>query len=125
MNLLWSLLRASRGVVLLAMLAGLLSAAADARLLALIHAALGDQETTAALAWTFAGLWLAVMGTRFVCQTLLFRLSQAVVYRMCLTLSERILATPLRRIEELGAHRFLATLTQDVVVVANGLLAVP
>jgi putative ATP-binding cassette transporter len=40
-------------------------------------------------------------------------------------LSRRILSAPLRRLEELGAPRLLATLTDDVPVIANALVSIP
>lgn len=77
------------------------------------------------LAWSFLGLCLFVPLSRFVSQVLLVRLSQAAMFDLRMQLSCRILGTPLRRLEEIGAHRLLATLTEDVAVITNGLVSIP
>lgn len=40
-------------------------------------------------------------------------------------MSRRILAAPLRHLEELGAHRLLATLTDDIPAITNALTFIP
>src|SRR6185369_2471927 len=42
-----------------------------------------------------------------------------------MNLSRRILATPLRHLEELGSHRLLGALTEDVPVIGNALMVIP
>jgi putative ATP-binding cassette transporter len=42
-----------------------------------------------------------------------------------LRISGWILASPLRHLEELGNNRLLATLTEDIQVIANGVFNVP
>jgi putative pyoverdin transport system ATP-binding/permease protein len=119
-------LRKSKGTLALAMLAGVLSGAASVALIALIHAALSsDRETTAALAGPFVGICLLSLGMRIGSQTLLIQLWQRSVYELYLFLSQRILDTPLRRLEQLGPPCLLAHLADDVPAVANALLGLP
>jgi putative ATP-binding cassette transporter len=56
---------------------------------------------------------------------MLTRLGQQALFELRMQLSRKILATPLRRIEELGAHRLLATLTDDIPTLTEALLNVP
>jgi ABC-type siderophore export system, fused ATPase and permease components len=61
----------------------------------------------------------------FVSQFLLIYLSQEAVYNLRLSLSRGILSTPLRNLEELGANRLLATLTDDVGTLSNTIFLIP
>jgi putative ATP-binding cassette transporter len=119
MNLILFILRASWPMVLLAMLAGLVSGAASVGLLGLIHAALGRAAPpTAGLLAGFAGLGLLMLICRTASQALLVRLGQGALYRLCTGMSRRILAAPLRQLEELGSPRILAALTDDTIAIA-------
>src|SRR5690349_620940 len=126
MNLLSLLLRASRGTVAVAVFAGALGGLASAGLIALVQQALTQPGPAgAALAGAFAGLCVVVLAAKVVSQALVIRLAQRAVHDLYLHLSRRVLAVPLRAVEEFGPHRVLALLTEDVPVVANALLAVP
>jgi putative ATP-binding cassette transporter len=127
MKLLLFLLRRSRGVVALAVLAGVASGLCSVGLLRLIHEALerSRDSSAAPLAWRFAGLCLGVMAAKVVSQSLLVNLSRRNVSRLYRHLSERILATPLRQLEEIGSARLLATLTGDVTTVSQALNGLP
>jgi putative ATP-binding cassette transporter len=125
MNLVSFILRASWPRVLLATLAGILSGAASVGLLGMIHGALGHGGAPATGIASFAGLCLLVLATRSLSQALLVRLGQGAVYQLCLGLSRRIAAVPLRHLEELGQHRILAALTEDVLVIAQAFNFLP
>ena len=56
---------------------------------------------------------------------LLCSLGQGCVFDLRMGLSRRILGAPLRQLEEIGAPRMLATLTEDVAVIINALLYIP
>jgi putative ATP-binding cassette transporter len=119
MNLVRFILRASWPTVLLASLAGLVSAAASVGLLWLVHTALGrGAPPTAGLIRGFAGLGLLMLVSRTASQALLVRLGQRALYRLCTGMSRRVLAAPLRRLEELGQPRILAALTEDAIALA-------
>jgi putative ATP-binding cassette transporter len=125
MNLLRLLLRTSGRSVALAVAVGLAGGVASAGLIALIQQALvtTGQTSTIVLA-AFAGLCGVVLVTKIVSQALLVRLGHQAIHDLYLHLSGRVLAVPLRTLEEFGPHRVLALLTEDVPVIANALLGV-
>jgi putative ATP-binding cassette transporter len=125
MNLMGMLLRTSWKGVVLAVLAGALSGASSVGLLALTHATLAGAGSRGLLAGAFAALCVSVLVNKVLSQTLLIRLSQRAVSQLCLHLSRQILATPLRRLEEMGTHRLLATLTGDVPTIVMAFNAIP
>jgi len=126
MNLIWLLLRASWVTVAIAVFTGLLSGACSARLIALINNAISSNGTsTSTLFWSFAGFALIILVTSIISQFLLIRLSQNAIYKLRMRLSSWILSSPLRHLEELGASRLLATLTDDVGAVSNTVFVIP
>ncbi|HEV2145778.1 MAG TPA: cyclic peptide export ABC transporter [Longimicrobiaceae bacterium] len=127
MKLLSLLLGHSRGVMLLALLAGVVSGAANAGLLALINTALHQDRpwTDPRLVGGFVGLCLSLPVTRAISSYLLATLGQKTVLHLRLQLSRKILAAPLRQLEDLGPHRLLASLTQDVASIVMALSLVP
>jgi putative ATP-binding cassette transporter len=121
------LLRHSSRTVALATLAGVLSGGANAVLLALANAALhhlrpwGDLR----LVGSFVAVCLLLPGLRAASSYLLVRLSQRMVMDLRRELGRKILAAPLRRLEELGIPRLFAVLTEDVAAVAGALRTLP
>jgi putative pyoverdin transport system ATP-binding/permease protein len=124
MNLIWLLLRASSLQVAIAILTGLISGGTTARLIALINSAISGNSTED-LTWQFPTLALIVLVSGIISQFLLIKLSQNAVYRLRLRLSQGILFSPLRHLEELGASKLLATLTEDVTTLSNTVYAIP
>ncbi len=124
MNLIWLLLRASSLQVAIAILTGLISGGTTARLIALINSAISGNSTDD-LIWQFPTLALIVLVSGIISQFLLIKLSQNAVYRLRLRLSQGILFSPLRHLEELGASKLLATLTEDVTTLSNTVYAIP
>jgi putative pyoverdin transport system ATP-binding/permease protein len=126
MHLFKFLLRISWRMVVLAILIGVVSGASSTGLLALIDARLNSGRLSATtLLWSFAALCVLVPVTRFTSETLLIRLGQGAIYNLRLEMSRRILAAPLRHLEELGTHRLLATLTDDIPAITNALTFIP
>jgi putative ATP-binding cassette transporter len=126
MKLLRLLLRSSKRGVLLSTLTGLAGGAGSVGLIALIHIALSREESSAVLlAGGFAGLCLAVLFSRIASQTLMIRLGQNSVFRLYTHLSRQILGVGLRRLEEMGIHRLLAALTEDVPAIAAAVTGLP
>src|SRR5947209_5419304 len=123
MNLLRLLIRTSGRSVALAVAVGLAGGLASAGLIALIQHALAGQTAGPMIA-AFAGLCGVVLITKIASQALLIRLGHQAVHDLYLHLSRRVLAVPLRALEEFGPHRVLALLTEDVPVIANALLGV-
>lgn len=110
--------------------AGVLSGLASVSLLGMVHATLRGEERsltllTLPLGLAFAGLCVLLVLTRVASLSLLALLSQGLVKDLRLELSRRILATPLGRLESLGAHRLLATLTDDINSLTQAMMFVP
>jgi putative ATP-binding cassette transporter len=126
MKILLFLLRVSRRVVTLAVIAGVVSGLSSAALIALIGMALSKRGTTSsALNIYYPVLCLVVLVTGVVSQALLVRLSQGAIFNLRMNLCRRILSAPLLKLEETGAPRLLASLTDDILSITNALLSIP
>lgn len=126
MNLIRLLLRHSPLHLALAVLTGILSGASAAGLIALINTMLSqDKPSAATLVWLFASLCLLRLITNLASQVLLIRLAQNAILNLRMLLSRRILASPLRHLEEIGAHRLLAVLSEDVQVISDTAIVIP
>jgi putative ATP-binding cassette transporter len=112
--------------VTFAVVAGLVAGASSTGLLVLINGALSDPRRADAQGpWGFAVLCLLMLLGRGASSVLLIRLARGAVYELRMSLSRRFLAAPLRQLEEMGAPRLLAALSDDVPVVANALVTLP
>jgi len=106
--------------------AGLIAGLGGAALIALINRTMNHPElATPALVAMYATACALVPLTRLVSATLLIKLSQRMTYDLRMRLSERILGAPLRHLEEVGTHRLLAALTDDVLVISNAVVNIP
>jgi putative ATP-binding cassette transporter len=120
------LLRNSGPIVLLAMLAGGVSGVGNTALLALFNRALKNGDAQVAVrAFAFVALCILVLASRVLSQLILIRIGQRTIFDLRMKLCGQILAAPLRRLEEVGSYRLLATLTEDVMAVTNAMLFVP
>ena len=117
----------ARSVLVAAAIVGSASGLASVGLLALINTTLGRGAGGAVgvLAVAFVGLCLVVTVARISALYLLSRLGQDLVKELRIQMSGQILAAPLRRLEQLGSHRLLATLTDDVGSLTQGVMTVP
>ena len=98
-----------------AVIAGLVSGAASAGLIVLVNTALHHPQLSRSRVITgFAGLVVIKVLSQAVARLLLNRFTQATLADVCRDLSRRVLATPLRHLEQVGVPRILATLTDDV-----------
>ena len=126
MNLLRFLLRSSRGVVALSVLAGVAGGVGGIGLIALIQAELARERPSSwPMGWAFAGLCLAAALLRIASQATMIRLAQGSVSRLAVHLCSKILGLPLRRFEEIDPAALLSALTEDVSIVANALAGIP
>jgi len=116
----------ARSLLILALVLGAVGGATSVGLLALINSTLQRPLAGAGgLAWPFAGLCALLILSRITSQYLLARLGHGMVKDLRVKLCRQVAATPLRDLEELGSHRVLATLTEDVNAITNGLMYVP
>lgn len=126
MKIIYFLLRYSPRFVILASVAGVVSGASNAGLLALINAILtGSRYSTATLVWAFALLCIVVGISRLASEFLLTSLGQGALVDLRMQLSRKILSVPLRKVEELGAHRLMAALTDDVPNITGVVTTIP
>lgn len=126
MKLFLFLIHYSRRTAVLAILAGVISGASSTGMLALINASLRDSgPSRTTLMRAFIALCVMLPLARFFSESLLIRLGQGALLELRMRLCRQILATPLRHLEELGAHRLLASLTDDVPTITGALLAIP
>lgn len=126
LKLLSILLRQSKTIVVLAMLAGIANGLGQGVAIGMIGKLLSHRlEPTLAVAALFAGLCLVVPLTRIAAQILLSRISQSLIFDLRLQLTARCLAAPLRHLETVGAARLMATLTDDIQSIGNAFTLFP
>jgi putative ATP-binding cassette transporter len=114
-----SLWKHSRWILIGSIAAGVVSGLSGAALLALINSGLQEPQAASGLVWSFAGLCGLVLVGGVFSETWLARLGQNSVYDLRIELARRILATPLDRLQALGRHRLMATLTDDIASIAQ------
>jgi putative pyoverdin transport system ATP-binding/permease protein len=124
MQIIWFLLRASWQSMAIAIVTGLISGIGSAALIAIINTAVNSSNAASWL-WPFLGISVIALFTGIVSQFVLIDLAQNSVYNLRLSLSRRILAAPFQQLEELGASKLLATLTEDVAVLSNTVSIIP
>ncbi|MCH9650201.1 MAG: cyclic peptide export ABC transporter [Deltaproteobacteria bacterium] len=118
--------RYAKGAFFVAVMAGALSGLANAGLLALINIKLADKTVLGVgVLWPFVALLIAVPLLRVLASYLLVRYSQRAVFDLRMQFNRKILATPLRRLEEVGSHRLFATLTNDVGAISQAFVDIP
>ena len=115
MTLLRFLVRYSPAMVIWTSPAALLSGACNAGLIAMINSALNVHVSPSfALVAGFAALGLGRIVTNAVAQLTLSHFSQATTARLRQDLVRKILAVPLRQLEELGTPKLMVALTEDI-----------
>ncbi len=126
MKLIVFLLKVSWRIALLAGLIGAVSGAASAGLVALTSYVLGSANPSATiLIGLFTALCVVILVTRLASQVLLCGLTVNSTSQLRLGLCRRIVESPLRHLEEIGDHRMLASLTNDVAVISQAMNGVP
>lgn len=125
MKIITFLLKYSRKRVFFSVLAGICSGACNVALLAVINEAMKKNGATPALVWSFVGLCALLPVARFASEFLLTKLGQSAMYTLRIELCRQILAAPLRHLEQLGAPRLLAVLTEDIPTITAATLNIP
>ena len=114
-----------RGLLLAAAIVSIVSGACGVLLVSQINTALTVEHHSAALAWTFAGLAVAVLLSRTLSSVLFERLSQHALAELRRTISSRVLATDLRRLERLGSPKIQSVLSEHSANVAQFFVSLP
>jgi putative pyoverdin transport system ATP-binding/permease protein len=126
MTLVRFVLRTCRWMMLLTVLAALASGACNAGLIAIVNSALTNPNNPATIVvMGFLALGIGKLVTSLVSQLMLTRFAQRAAANLRQDLVRRILAVPLRALEEVGAHRVMVALTDDVYNISQALLAIP
>jgi len=118
---------APRGHLIASMIFGVLSGAASTGLLWVINEYLFSWGSTTRGRAILGFVSLLVLGTvaRYLAAYTLAALGARAAYDLRIGLSERILGAPLRRLEELGSHRLMVSLTDDVNAVTDAMEMIP
>jgi putative ATP-binding cassette transporter len=108
------------GVILAAVASGL----ANTALIALVNEVINAERPSRSLLMLFLGICIAFPVLRYVGDSLLIYLTERATLHLRLTLCTRMLAVPLRKLEEVGSARLNATLLNDLpsVIGAMGLI---
>lgn len=116
----------SRSLVTIITVTGLISGLSNTLLIATINSTLNNTTASrSTLALTFGTLCLALAALRFISAAVLVSLMQRVMVSLRLGLCSKILNAPLRLLEQLGSHRLLATLTDDLPRIATAFITLP
>lgn len=120
MKLIRLLLKNSRRAVSLSILTGILGGGSSAGLVAVINLTLQTLDQIPDwLPWVFTGLCLMLLVSGALSQIYISKLSQNIIYQLRLELARSLLDCPLQHLEQLGAPRLLATLTEDISEIAK------
>jgi putative ATP-binding cassette transporter len=118
--------RRVRLIMLAVVVFGVLSGLASTGLLALMNVALSsDRQPIDKVVPAFIALCLLLPVSRYLSAALLLRLTVNALYELRLRLCGDVLAAPLRSLEQLGPHRIVNVLAQDVPAIAVALTNVP
>ena len=126
MGLFAFLLHASRGVVVVSIIAGLAGGVCGVGLIILVQDELAREPSRSSTAlWAFVALCLVLALGRVVGQVGMVKLGQRVVADLSLHMVHRTLELPLRAFEAIDTSALLAVLTEDTVLIANAMAGVP
>lgn len=126
MKLFLFILRNFKMTILFTSLIGVASGVMGAGLMVLIHIILYNESASGGRwAVTFVLATLLALATGVTSQLFIARLSESINYDLRVRLSQRIIDTPLRYLEEIGNHRLLAALIQDVNQITSVFLTIP
>lgn len=126
MTLFRFLVKSCRGLMGWTLITSVVSGACNAALVGLVSSVLTrNQPATTTLIWAFAALGIGKVISNIVSQVVLARFSQGAIARLRRDLISKILAVPLRHLEEIGSPRILVGLTDDIFNITQALLAIP
>jgi putative ATP-binding cassette transporter len=118
--------RTCKGMAVITTVTALLSGACNAGLIAMVNTTLTHPGRFATrVMWGFVALCVGKVVTNFTSQMVLAKFSQGAIAELRRDLIRKILAVPLRNLEEIGPPRILAALTDDVFNISQSLLAIP
>lgn len=125
MQLIRFLFSVSRARILAVIVIGLFSGVANTYLLTLISGVLAPEGQQRVSVGQFAITAVVALLSALLSQVLLIRLTQDAIFLLRSQLSTGVISAPLEQLERLGAHRLLATLTEDVKSLSQAVTAIP
>lgn len=125
MELINFLLKYSRRDLAISLIAGIMSGACNAGLLALLNAAIKHGIVNKERSIAFILLCFFLPLSRHISERILNGIGQHSLYTLRMELCRQILATPLRDLERLGPSRLLAVLAEDIPTITGTLLMIP
>lgn len=112
-------------LLVLPAVSGVISGLAGAAVIAVISQGLQETGDRVVLAWAFFGLCLVFLLSKCCSEMALLHATQTVILDLRVHLSRKVLATPLKKLQELDKHRLLVILTKDVDTVARAFQLLP
>lgn len=121
-----SQVRNSRLIIGLSVLTGVISGLCSTALIAVINAAVaGIHWSHISAGSIFAGLCVLIPVSAYFSEVLLARLTAQAAHDLRIQLATRILSAPFRLLEEIGAARLLATITEDTRSLTDSIAILP
>lgn len=112
-------------VMILALLSGLASAGVIALVNSALYAGSPGSHARSMIAVAFVVAVVTKVSSNLASSLVLGRSVQDIMLRMCTGLCRRVAETPFRKLEEIGAPRILACLTDDITVLSAAIQMVP
>ncbi len=125
MNIVSYLIRESWKLVLLAVVAGVASGISGASLAKVISDTILGDARPATQVWLFFGLCLTYLVMKTSSELSLMHLVQSVILRLRVELSQKLLATPLKKLQAVGKAELLAIMTNDISAFVQAFQALP
>lgn len=125
MELVKYLFRQSWRLMALSVLASLVAGLASTALMAVIARAIPLDGPMATYAWMFVALCLLFVFSRSVSEIALLRLTQSLVFKLRMTLCEKLLATPQSKLQAIGREGLQVILTRDIETFTDSFQALP
>ena len=104
----------SQITVIFVSIAGVMSGLSGAALIAIMNKALSHRDELEQLLWPFMALCALVLSTEILSSYMTSRLSEEMIYKLRIQLSQLILGASYPNLQKLGKSKLLANLTADV-----------
>ncbi|CDL83128.1 cyclic peptide export ABC transporter [Xenorhabdus cabanillasii] len=125
MTLIAYLYRQSWILLFLSTIFALISGFAGASVVGMISQGITGAANLSTFIWNFFGICILFFITKTLSEILLSHLTQATIYSLRLSLSNKILRAPFKKLNNIGKHGLLAVLTKDVDVFIHSFMLAP
>ena len=115
----------SRRTIFFVLIAGVLSGLSGAALIAIMNKALTNRDELGQLLWQFMALCALVLSTELLSSYLTSRLSEEMICKLRIQLSQLILGASYPNLQKLGKPKLLANLTADVSTISQAFILLP